>query len=265
MKKLTARQGKIVILAAVLVVLLAAAAVLFWNRPVPRRENGLEQLSLPLGSKLQGYEVYDSQGRGLDISEISDTPTLVVFAMAQCGDCRAEFPSYRILLSLFNTDQFQVAFVWDDDVPQADLDELRIPPSASYSAKGLYKFTDWVPSYYFVDGTDTITGQTKEIAEVAALLPETSVTPESFEQFSGGLPVLVGIDGCGACKKAAEQMEAEHGDYLYFLEGREKVTEDDPENVSADPQKLISKAFGLDTYPVSIRLDEAGEIAVEEK
>ena len=54
MKKLTARQGKIAALAAALAVLLAAAGVLWANRPVPRRENGVELLDFPLGSKLQG-------------------------------------------------------------------------------------------------------------------------------------------------------------------------------------------------------------------
>mgnify|MGYP001036207180 CR=1 FL=1 len=264
MKKLTARQGKIAALAAALAVLLAAAGVLWANRPVPRRENGVELLDFPLGSKLQGYDVYDSQGRALDISQISSAPTLIVFAMAQCGDCRAEFPSYGALLTLFNTEAFQVAFVWDDAVPQEDLDKLHIPPSASYSAKGRYKFTDWVPSYYFVDGEDVITAQTKDLAEVAPLLPETAVVPESFRQFSGGLPVLLGIEGCGSCKEALGEMEAAYGDsFLYFLEGQEAVAEGSKKNVLADPHQLVAKAFGVDTFPASIRLDGAGGLLVE--
>lgn len=264
MKMLAVRQKKALALGAALVVLLAAAAVGWANRPVPRRENGVELLDFPLGSKLQGYEVYDSQGRALDISQISDTPTLLVFAMDRCGDCRAEFPSYRILLTLFNTEQFQVAFVWDDGIPQADLDKLRIPPSASYSAKGRYKFTDWVPSYYFVDGEDTITAQTKDLAEAASLLPETTVSPESFRQFSGGLPVLLGADGCGGCEEALGKMEEAYGSgFLYFLEGQEAAGKGGPENALADPCQLLAKAFGVGAYPVSIRLDEAGAILLE--
>jgi len=262
---LNMKHKRVWIIFVIFVFLAAVVVVFFLKRPVPRRENGIKQLSFVQGEKLQGYHVYDSQGAELDISEISDTPTLIVFAMAGCKDCRAEFPSYRILLTLFNNSKFKVAFVWDNEVPQADLDKLRIPPSASYSAKGLYKFTDWVPSYYFVDESDIITAQTKEIGDAVALLPDTSVTPESFQQLSGGLPLLVGIDGCGACKQAVEQMDREYGNYLYFLEGKEKVTEDAPKNVLVDPQKLISKAFGLKTYPVSIRLNEAGTIVVEEK
>ena len=264
MKKLSAKQGKTITLIAALAALLTAAGVLWANRPVPRRENGIELLDFPLGSKLQGYDVYDSQGRTLDISQRSSTPTLLVFAMAQCGDCRAEFPSYRALLTLFNTKEFQVAFVWDDTVPQADLDKLHIPPSASYSAKGRHKFTDWVPSYYFVDGEDIITAQTKDLAEAALLLPESTVEPESFRQFSGGLPVLLGLDGCGSCKEAVEEMEAAYGDsFLYFLEGQEAVEEGSKKNVFADPHQLVAKAFGVDTFPASVRLDRAGGLLIE--
>ena len=74
MKKLSAKQGKTITLIAALAALLTAAGVLWANRPVPRRENGIELLDFPLGSKLQGYDVYDSQGRTLDISQISSTP-----------------------------------------------------------------------------------------------------------------------------------------------------------------------------------------------
>ena len=258
-------RKKIYLLFTVLGILILAAPAIWARRPVPRKENGIEQLHFAVGDRLQGYEVYDSYGEGLDISEISDTPTLFVFVMAGCSDCLREFPSYRLLYALFDSNQFRVAFIWDDEVPQKDLDELNIPSEASYSAKGLYKFTDWVPTYYLVDETDTIIDQTKEMAHVVSLLPETKAKSENLTRLSGDLPVLVGIDRCGACRRASEQMQATYGEYLYLMEGLEDSPQDDPDAaIWADPHKLVSRAFGLDTYPVCLRLDPTGSIIKEE-
>lgn len=265
MKRIKVGWKGLLLLVMALFTLFLAAVVIWMKRPVPRKENGIRQLHFAVGDRLEGYEVYGPQGEALDISDISDMPLLLVFAMAECGDCRREFSSYRSLLTLFDTDRFRVVFVWDDEIPQEDLDELNIPPEASYTARGQYKFTDWVPTCYLVDATDTIVKETTQMEQAASWLPETEVTPEAFAQFSGGLPVLVGIDRCGSCKKAAERMDALYGgEYLYFLEGREEVTPEDPANVFADPYRLLSQAFVLEIYPVCIRLDEAGEIVVEE-
>lgn len=265
MKQWTGKRKILLAGSVVLVMLAVVTLLLFMNKKGSRKENGITQLQFSQGMTLSGYEIYDAAGKPLDISDISEKPTLVVFAMDGCRDCLADFPSYQILFSLFRTESFQVAFVWDDTVPQAELDKLNIPASASYSAKGRYKFTDWVPNYYFVDEADSITATTKEASALPSLLPEVEVTPEGFRQLTGGKPLLIGIDGCGACKEAAQRMDGEPEGYCYVLEGRAEKQEGDRENVLLDPHKLVSKAFGEEVFPVSVRLDEMGVLVVKEE
>ena len=41
------------------------------------------------------------------------------------------------------------------------------------------------------------------------------------------------------------------------------MAEGSKKNVLADPYQLVAKAFGVDTFPASIRLDGAGGLLVE--
>jgi glutaredoxin len=247
-----------------IVLLTAVFLVALVLKPGSRKTNGVKLLNFATGEKLQGYTVWDSQGREFDVSEISEKDTLVVFAMKGCRDCIADFDSYRILFPLYNSEEFSVVFVWDNEVPQEKLDEMNIPPEESFSARGKYKFTDWVPSYYFIDENDIIMSQTTEMLEVAELLPQITVNADSMMRLSGGTPILLGVNGCGACKKAIEALEQEGTDYLYFLQG-EKLNEDSEESKFADSEKLISKAFHIEEYPTYIYLDSNENVIIEEK
>ena len=121
-----------------------------------------------------------------------------------------------------------------------------------------------MPSYYFIDENDIITAQTTKMSEVAELLPETTVTADNMMRLSGGVPILLGVNGCGACKKAVEALAEDGTDYLYFLQG-EKLSEDSDENIFADTEKLISKAFNIEEYPVYIYVDSDKNVVIEEK
>ncbi|QHQ61031.1 hypothetical protein Ana3638_09830 [Anaerocolumna sedimenticola] len=247
-----------------IVILTVTFLVVLAHKPSTRKTNGVKLLNFSTGEKLQGYTVWDSQGKEIDISDITGKETLVVFAMKGCKDCIADFDAYRILFSLYNSENFSVVFVWDDKIPQEQLDKMNIPPEDSFSAKGKYKFTDWVPSYYFIDENAMITAQTTKISEVAELLPQTTVNADNMMSLSGGVPILLGVSGCGACKKATETLEQDGTDYLYFLQG-EKLNEDTDENIFIDTEKLISKAFNIKEYPVYIYVDSAGNVVIEEK
>lgn len=247
-------------MAIIIAVLLAVSAL----KPRSRKTNGVKLLSFSIGEKLHGYSVWDSQGKEMDVSDITDKKTLVIFAMKGCRDCIADFDTYRILVPLYNNREFSVTFVWDDKVPQEQLDKLNIPPEVSFSAKGKYKFTDWVPSYYFIDENDIITAQTTKISEAAELLPQITVNVDSVIRLSNGLPILLGVSGCGACKKAVEALEQDGTDYLYFLQG-EELNENSKKNTFADPERLISKAFHIEEYPSYIYVDSDENVIIGEK
>jgi glutaredoxin len=247
-----------------IVLLIAVFLVLLIVKPGSRKTNGVKLLSFSTGEALQGYSVWDSQGRELDVSEISEKETLVVFAMKGCRDCIADYDSYRILFPLYDSENFSVAFVWDDEIPQEQLDKMNIPPEASYSAKGKYKFTDWVPSYYFVDRNDTIVAQTTEMSETAELLPQITVDADSMLRLSGGVPILLGVSGCGACKKAVETLEQDGTDYMYVLQ-EEKLDKASDDAIFVDEHKLISKAFQIEEYPTYIYVDSDENLIIDEK
>lgn len=234
------------------------------ERPAVRKENGVTLLNFSKGDKLEGQKVYDWEGKELDVSEMISGDTLVIFAMKGCRDCIEEYPSYRILLSLYQTKDFSVVFLWDDEIPQKDLDEMGIPPQYSYSAGGNLKFTDWVPSYYFVGDNKVIRKQTMKMKEVTELLPEITVEGEQINQLTGGRAILAGLEGCSACKKAEEKLQEEEIPYCYILEGKSQIGSRLAETTFADPYKILSKAFHLDSYPVIIAEDKNGNVVLKE-
>ncbi len=247
-----------------IVLLIAVFLFLLIVKPGSRKTNGVKLLSFTTGETLQGYSVWDSQGRELDISDISEKETLVIFAMKGCRDCMADYDSYRILFPLYHSENFSVAFVWDDKIPQEQLDKMNIPPEASFSAKGKYKFTDWVPSYYFVDNNDMIVAQTIEMSEAAEFLPQITVDADSIRRLSGGVPILLGVSGCGACKKAVDTLDQDGTDYMYFLQD-EKLNESSGEAIFVDAHKLISKALHIEEYPTYIYVDPDENVIIVEK
>lgn len=239
----------------VLITAIVLAAVL---KPGSRKTNGVEQLRFAPGERLHGYEVGAYDGKTLEISEISGTDALLIFGMAGCRDCIADFPAYRLLYSLYNSADFQVIFIWDDVVPQKEMDELNIPPEASYTARGLYKFTDWVPSYYYIDASGMIIDCFTEIEEAVSFLPALEITAHAVNRLSDGVPILVGIENCGSCKQAYEGLADAAVDFVYYLEGSEAGEQ--ASFVYGDPHKILSKAFDLDVYPVYIYTDDTGVV-----
>lgn len=251
----------------ILLVLLACAAVLavllfliLGNRSKPRKENGITQLSFSIGDRLGGYSVTDHEGNEVDIADISGNRTLTVFGMAGCRDCIADFSSYELIFSLYDSEEFSVVFIWDDEIPSSELEEMGIPSEASYSAKGRYKFTDWVPSYYLTDQDDIIVSQTVEVEEAAKLLGDYSVSAEGFERAFQGMKVLVGIDRCKSCKDAYEKLLEQGEPFVYMLEGAETV---DGEYQTADPNRILAEAFHIENLPVCLYLDGSGEIVAD--
>lgn len=257
--------GLTVVAVLALVVLVALPLL-----PRPRKQNGILQLSFAAGQRLEGYEVYNAAGQSMDIADITDRPAMVVFGMATCRDCIADISSYNLLYALYNNADYAVVFVWDDEIPQERLDEMNIPPEASFSARGRYKFTDWVPSYYFVDEADIILDTTTSVDSAADRLSGQTVLPAGFAQLAGGQPVLVGVPGCGACKTAYQGLSDRDTDFVYYLEGVEDKEEQAGATTAAgattrlDPKKLITKAFGIELYPVLISFDKDGNIILDD-
>lgn len=263
MRKVLVKKVFLISFLSIAIIIAVYLAVRLFE-PKSRKTNGVNLLNFSSGEKLQGYKVWDSQGREIDVSEMTEKNTLVIFAMKGCRDCIAHYDSYRIIVSLYNNEEFSVVFVWDDKIPQEQLDEMNIPPEVSFSAKGKNKFTDWVPSYYFVDENNTIKAQTTEMSEVVELLPQINPKKDILMRLSNGKPILLGVNGCSACKKAVETLQQNGTDYLYFLQG-DKLDEDLYKNVFADPEKLISKALNIEEYPTYIYVDSDENLIIEEK
>lgn len=250
--------GKVKYILLFLIVFLITAVITVWlcflNKPVPRKENGIPVLSFSAGEQLKGYEIADSSGNRLDVGELWDMPSLVVFAMKGCGDCKADYDAYRVLFSLYNTDAFKVVFIWDDEIPQAELDEMRIPPSASYSAEGRYKFTDWVPTYFLLDETGEILFETEHVEEAAQQLPVPTVTPQGLHALTGGKPLLL-VDDAEKYRDAAVEKNLSEDAFMCFVSGEENC-EKTNEAVFCDPYDLVSKAFQVEAYPTWIYLED---------
>ena len=66
----------------------------------------------------------------------------------------------------------------------------------------MYKFTDWVPSYYLLDEDGVIQATSTKLQEAIQFLPQKQATSEQLLQLTDGKPLLVGIDRCDACLKA---------------------------------------------------------------
>lgn len=260
MRGLSKNKKILLVLLACTVVLAVLLFLILGGRSKPRKENGITQLSFSVGDKLAGYAVTDHEGNEVDIADVSDTAALYIFGMAGCRDCIADFPSYELIFSLYDSEDFSVVFIWDDEIPSSELEEMGIPSEASYSAKGRYKFTDWVPSYYLIGQDDVIVSQTAEVEEAAKLLGDYPVSAEGFEKAFQGMKVLVGIDRCKSCKDAYEKLLGQGDPFVYMLEGAETA---EGEHQTADPNRILAEAFHIEDFPVCLYLDGSEEIVVD--
>lgn len=259
MRRLT-KRGKVLIALGCLAVLSVLLLLISGSLPKPRKENGIPELHFSVGDRLAGYPVTDHAGNEVDIADISENEILYIFGMAGCGDCIADFPSYQLVFSLYDSNALSVVFIWDDAVPSKEMEEMGIPLSACYSAKGRYKFTDWVPSYYLVDAEGIIRKQTVEMEEAAEYLEDYPVSAKGFETAFQGKRVLVGIERCKSCKGAYDRLLEQEEPFVYVLEG---AGEAEGEHQMADPHSILSRAFQIETYPVCLYPDGSGGITVD--
>lgn len=260
MRGLTKRGRTALIVLGCLTVLGVLLLLISGSLPKSRKENGIPELRFSVGDRLTGYPVTNHAGGEVDIAEVSENETLYIFGMAECGDCIADFPSYELVFSLYNSDDLSVVFIWDDAVPVKEMEEMGIPVSACYSAEGRYKFTDWVPSYYLMDAGDIIRKQTVEMAEAAGYLEDYPVSTKGFEMVFQGKQVLLGIERCKSCKGAYDRLLEQDEPFVYVLEGVEEATGGQQ---MADPHSILSRAFQIDAYPVCLYPDGNGGINVD--
>lgn len=259
------KQRRKLLSVVIIVALLIAGLCLGYQagrkKPASRKENGVLQLEFTAGDRLQGYTVFDDNGKEKDISEVAGKSTLYIFAMKGCEDCRKQFPSYEILYSLFNGTDFKVVFVWDDEIPQKELSEINIPAYASYTAKGKYKFTSWVPTYFIVNEKNEIEHSSTEIEILAKTLKNKYRDAMNLNMFFDGGQIFAGIERCAACQSVYKQLRNGEIKYKYFIEGEYTEKKKD---VYKDPEKLLSIFFDLTEFPVCLSMDSGGNIVKSE-
>ena len=255
------RSRFIIILIAVLVIIIGVLLVLLLfkeDKPVSRRENGVQLLNFSVGEELSGYTVFDESEQELDISEIPGSNKLLIFAWDKCGDCKAEYESYRLLFPFYDTDELNIVFIWDNRIPDDDLDTLSIPSRNSYSASDKYKFTDWVPSYILVDENNIIQMKEIDLSMIITHL-KANFTPnqQAFSELFGSSDLLLGVDRCSGCKSAFDELNANDEDFQYWIEGPVTSTMyEDHTDVHYDPHSILSAVFDIDSYPETIEADD---------
>lgn len=238
--------------AMALVIALVVAA-----KPTSRRGNGVEQLQFAVGDHLTGQTIADEDRGELDIGSIPGGDRLVIFAWDRCGDCRGAYDSYRLLFALYDSPELNIVFVWDDKIPRADLEAMGVGPGNSYSAMGRCKFTDWVPSYFLLDGGGTLVQKETSLEVMAAYLQERyPVNPQALAVLYPDVELLVlGVDRCGSCKELKESLTAEGKPFQYVLVGQvtSSLYEGD-DTVQYDRDGILAGALGLESFPATISL-----------
>lgn len=248
-------KSKIVV-AAVIIVLVAiiAALLVLLLAPKARKDNGVPLLNFQQGDVLKGYAVADEDGNELGISDIPGARKLLLFSLDTCGDCRAEYDTYRLLFAAYDQPDFNVAFIWDDRIPYKDLETLDIARGNSYTASGRYKFTDWVPTAMVVDAVGGILLKTADMDELVQwLAQEAEASSAQLAAFLQDRSLLLGIDWCGGCKAAREKLDAEAVQYVYAIQGNAAEKE---EGVLQDPHGVLSAALGVTEYPALASVQE---------
>ena len=264
MKKKRGKKIYIIIgIAAALAVILFFPLRRVYRKTLPRKKNGIKQLEFAAGQRLTGYDVRDESGKWIDVSKISDGDAAVVaFNLKGCPDCKEDAFSQQILMNLYQTPDFNFYIIYDDDIP----DEEWVTDNSTkvFSAGGRYKFTKWVPTYFLLDKDDNITKETIEASDLEYMVPNVSASAGQINSLSGGLPILIGLDGCLSCKEAEDAMVEQYGsDFLYVIEGQEiPEYKSDLDYVRADPGGLLLKALDLESLPVLVTTDADGNINI---
>lgn len=251
------------LMAVIISVLVAVIGLLLFlllskDEPVSRRENSVKLLDFSVGETLSGYAVLDESGRDLDVSEIPGTHKLFIFAWDKCGDCKAEYESYKILFPFYDTEKLNIVFIWDNHIPSEDLNTLGIPAGNSYSASDRYKFTDWVPSYLLVDENNIIQMKEIDLSIIVSHLKENySPNRQAFTELFGNADLLLGVDRCHGCKSAYDELKETGDNFQYWVEGPVNSTmyEDDPD-IYYDPHSILSAVFDVQEYPEIIEAKE---------
>jgi len=137
---------------------------------VPRKENTVEQLYFSVGDEFKNYEILDSKGNALEVSEISNKKTLIFFAWHLCPDCHEVYEDYKEIFKTYeNNEELDLCFIWDNEIPHSDFIGI-VKEEQHYTADDKYKFTENVPAYFIVDEKDTIIFKSTDTRELIDLL-----------------------------------------------------------------------------------------------
>ncbi|HBG75903.1 hypothetical protein QBE55_05300 [Eubacteriales bacterium mix99] len=127
----------------------------------------------------------------------------------------------------------------------------------------MYKFTDWVPSYYLLDEDGVIQATSTKLQEAIQFLPQKQATSEQLLQLTDGKPLLVGIDRCDACLKAYTSFRRAGESVCYAVQGLETEADASFVDTFADPHCIISHAFEIDIYPTYLYVDKQGTLIAD--
>ena len=139
---------------------------------VPRTENEITQLHFSVGDEFKEYEILNSEGTSLDVSEISDKKTLIFFAWHLCPDCHELYEDYKEIFKTYSSNKdLSMCFIWDNEIPYSEfIGSIGINSEKHYTANDKYKFTENVPAYFVIDENDVITFKSTDITELKDLL-----------------------------------------------------------------------------------------------
>lgn len=212
------------------------------------------------GDNLSGYTVLDESNQQVKFEEIIDKPTLLIFAWDKCGDCITEFSSYELLSAFYNTEDFQVVYVWEKNLSN----NLSLPQDKMYYLKDRKTYTEWVPTYMLIDSNLDITYMTISLEEMF------NIIKGKYQGNKNGLnnlllnnSILLGLERCSSCKKEIES--ATDVDFTYYLhETTDMENYKDDDYIKNDPYGILSEVLDIDTYPMWIYSDDKGNIIVSE-
>lgn len=243
-------QSKKVILCCICICIITVFSSCISSKTTGRKDNGVKQLSFEVGDTLEGYNIYDSNDELLDISEISSKKRFIIFAWDLCGDCKAEYTNLSLLYKLYNSEELNIVFVWDNNIPYDTLNSLGILKSNNYTVKDKYKFTDWVPSYFIVDEDNTIILKSIELKDIVEYFSsEFDYNEEKMKDILYKDINLIGLDRCSGCVTAYNELRDKHiGSFQYIVMG-EPSSIDIDQNVVVDKYGIISKALKLEELP----------------
>ncbi len=186
---------------------IALLAIALMPKTHGRKGNGVPLHVFNVGDTFSGYTIYNDAGTAIDIGQLQGERKVIIFAWDKCGDCRSQYENYSNLIKLYDNQNLDIIFIWDDKIPVSDMNNAQIPLEKHYSANGKVKFTDWVPTYFVVDKNNKITKSLTDIQDLEEYLSGV-YTPknEALLAFLDSRLIFFTLEGCSGCATAKNEL-----------------------------------------------------------